>query len=111
MLESIDGMTIHTFDDTETTWSRNHTRIYAYSFFVGLNFPFTGSWSGIKGNHVYVANLLDSDVIILTTKEGEGVRIEKHNYPLDKVARLLSGKSMRTPIWFRPTLPSLWKSV
>lgn len=76
-----------------------------------MNYPLCGTWSGIKVNCVYVADLLDNDVIIVGIEDGAGVAVEKLDYPAAKMTRLLYDHSMRTLMLYRPTLPSNYKMI
>ncbi|CAL4886802.1 unnamed protein product [Urochloa decumbens] len=106
VFKHIDGVTLHKFDYTHGTWERSHTIGLGQSLFLGLNYPFYGSWSGIKRNSLYVADMGGKDVLTFELKdEGEAI-IERHDFPREEAVRLLDGHSMRTPMWFRPTLPS-----
>jgi hypothetical protein len=79
---------------------------FGASIFVGLNYPFHGSWNGIELNRVYVSNIVDSDVIVFGSEDGVYKLFRKLNYPCTSGAHLLRRQMMRTPIWFRPTTQS-----
>ncbi|CAL4951600.1 unnamed protein product [Urochloa decumbens] len=104
--EEIGGMTLHRFDDRDGTWGQIHNFGLGNSVFVGLNYPFFGTWNGINPNMVYVANLSEWDVIGFDMDGGENTVLDMRDYPAEDEARLPDGQSMRTPMWFRPTCPS-----
>jgi hypothetical protein len=96
-------MSLYKYDDAGGTWIRMDALDFGASIFLGLNYPFHGSWNGIELNRVYVSNIVDSDVIMFGNKDGMYKRFRKLNYPYTPGARLLRRQMMRTPIWFRPT--------
>ncbi|CAL4906684.1 unnamed protein product [Urochloa decumbens] len=104
--EEIGGMTLHRFEDRDGTWEQIHNIGHGYYVFVGLNYPFFGTWNGINPNMVYVANLSEWDVIGFDMDGGENAVLDMRDYPAEDEARLSDGHSMRTPMWFRPTCPS-----
>ncbi|CAL4886810.1 unnamed protein product [Urochloa decumbens] len=106
VLKHIDGVQLHKFEESHGTWERICNIGLGHSLFLGLNYPFYGSWNGIKPNCVYVADMGGNDVLTFALQADGEALIEKHDLPTEQGARLLDGHSMRTPMWFRPTLPS-----
>ncbi|CAL5017646.1 unnamed protein product [Urochloa decumbens] len=104
--DHISAMIMHKFDDSDGTWQRICRVGLGQSLFLGLNYPFFGSWSGLKPNSVYVANVAHNDVMIIGMGSEADVGIKMQDYPIKDGFRLLDGHSMRTPMWFRPKRPS-----
>ncbi|CAL4962201.1 unnamed protein product [Urochloa decumbens] len=104
--EEISGMTVHKFLDSDGTWEQIHNIGLDQSLFVGLNYPFCGTWSGIKPNSVYVSNLAEWDIMVFDMDGAEDAVFQMQDYPVVDDVRLPDGHSMRTPMWFRPTRPS-----
>ncbi|CAL4962204.1 unnamed protein product [Urochloa decumbens] len=100
-----DSMILFKYDDARETWRRIRTTDLGASLFVGLNYPFYVTCNAIKPNSVYVANMVGSDVTIFAMQAESDVPIEKHNYPIKEQARPGVRQSLRTPMWFRPTVP------
>jgi hypothetical protein len=98
-------MRLYKYDDAGGTWIRMDALDFGASIFVGLNYPFHGSWNGIELNRVYVSNIVDSDVIVFGSEDGVYKPFRKLNYPCTPGARLLRRQMMCTPIWFMPTTP------
>jgi hypothetical protein len=60
--EDVDEIFLFKFDDMRQTWSGIHAIDLGTSPFVGLNYPFHGTWSGTELSSIYVANMMDYDV-------------------------------------------------
>jgi hypothetical protein len=103
--ETVEYMRLYKYDDAGGTWIHMDALDFGASIFVGLNYPFQGSWNGIVLNRVYVSNIVDSDVIVFGNEDGVYRTFRKLNYPCTPGARLLRRQMMRPPIWFRPTTP------
>jgi hypothetical protein len=98
-------MRLYKYDNASETWIRMDALDFGTSIFVGLSYPFHGSWNGIEINRVYMSNIVDSDVIMFGSEDGLYKLFRKLNYPCTLGVRLLRRQMMRTPIWFRPTTP------
>jgi hypothetical protein len=68
--KTVECMRLYKYDDAGGTWIRMDALNFGASIFVGLNYPFHGSWNGIELNRVYVSNLVDSDVIVFGNEDG-----------------------------------------
>ena len=107
--EHPDGMSVHMLDEEEATWHRIHELEHGQSLFLGLNFSFYSKWSRMKSECVCVADMVENDVVTFSC--GSGQLTEKQDYPVEEGARLLDGHSLRTPIWFLPTVPLRGTSI
>ncbi|CAN6294799.1 unnamed protein product [Urochloa humidicola] len=105
-VDKVHGMTLFKIDVTDSKWERIHEIGLGHSLFIGMNYPFFGTWSGVDPNSVYVANLAEWDVMILDMKAREDAGFKGTDYPVENDKRLCDRFSMRTPMWFRPTRPS-----
>jgi hypothetical protein len=103
--ETVECMRLYKYDNASETWIRMDALDFGTSIFVGLSYPFHGSWNGIEINRVYMSNIVDSDVIMFGSEDGLYKLFRKLNYPCTLGGRLLRRQMMRTPIWFRPTTP------
>jgi len=56
----------------------------------------------MKSESVCVANMVETDVAIFSCDSGQLIGVQ--DYPVEEGDRMLDGHSMRTPIWFRPTV-------
>ena len=63
----------------------------------------------MKSECVCVADMVENDVVTFSC--GSGQLTEKQDYPVEEGARLLDGHSLRTPIWFLPTVPLRGTSI
>ncbi|KAG2558340.1 hypothetical protein PVAP13_8NG122300 [Panicum virgatum] len=105
----VDGMSVHMLDEEDGTWHRIRALGHGQSLFLGLNYPFYGNWSRLKSESVCVANIMEIDVVMFSCGSGQLVGVQA--YPVEEGDRLLDGHSMRTPIWFRPTVPLRGSSI
>jgi hypothetical protein len=80
--EDVDEIFLFKFDDMRQTWSRIHAINLGTSLFVGLNYPFHGTWSGTELSSIYVANMMDYDVVTFSTKGQTDVAVKRYNYPV-----------------------------
>jgi hypothetical protein len=103
--EMVECMRLYKYDDVGGIWIHMDALDFGASIFVGLNYPFHGTWNGIELNRVYMSHIVDSDVIVFGSEDGVYMLFRKLNYPCTPGARLLKRQMMRTPIWFRPTTP------
>jgi hypothetical protein len=87
--ETIECMRLYKDDDADGTWIGIDALDFGASIFVGLNYPFHGSWNGIELNRVYVSNHVDSDVIVFGNEDGVYRPFRKLNYSCTPGARLL----------------------
>ncbi|CAL5002428.1 unnamed protein product [Urochloa decumbens] len=106
LFEHLDGMSIHEFDDANLEWRRILRLGHDTSLFVGLNYPFYVTSADLKGDSVYIADMVNFDVVICSMDNEGGVSIKRQDFPTDEMVHLLDGRSIRTPMWFRPTAPS-----
>ncbi|CAL4899385.1 unnamed protein product [Urochloa decumbens] len=107
-IEQPAAISIHVYDDIENVWLRTQFIGAGLSLFLGLNCPFYGRWSNVEADRVYIASMCDNDSVIFSMDSSEAENsIEKRNYPIKKESRLIDGMSIRTPMWFRPTVPFL----
>jgi hypothetical protein len=74
--EDVDEIFLFKFDDMRQTWSRIHAINLGTSLFVGLNYPFHGTWSGTELSSIYVANMMDYDVVTFSTKGQTDVAVK-----------------------------------
>ncbi|CAL4988754.1 unnamed protein product [Urochloa decumbens] len=106
LFEHLDGMSIHEFDDANLEWRRILRLGHDTSLFVGLNYPFYVTSADLKGDSVYIADMVNFNVVICSMDNEGGVSIKRQDFPTDEMVHLLDGHSIRTPMWFRPTAPS-----
>ncbi|CAL4962202.1 unnamed protein product [Urochloa decumbens] len=106
-IEKPAAISIHVYDDTEHVWRRTQTIAPGVSLFLGMNYPLYGRWSNVKSDRVYIANMAGNDSIIFSLNNEADSSIEVQDYPIEEQYHLLDGHSIRTPMWFRPTTPSL----
>ncbi|CAL4932265.1 unnamed protein product [Urochloa decumbens] len=106
-IEQPTALSIYIYDDTGDAWQRTRSVGDGQSLFLGLNYPFYGRWSNIKEDRVYIASMCDNDSIIFSMDSEADQPLDKQNYPIKKESRWPDGLSIRTPMWFRPTVPYL----
>ncbi|CAL4951604.1 unnamed protein product [Urochloa decumbens] len=106
-IEQPTALSIYIYDDTGDAWQRTRSVGDGQSLFLGLNYPFYGRWSNIKEDRVYIVSMCDNDSIIFSMDSEADQPLDKQNYPIKKESRWPDGLSIRTPMWFRPTVPYL----
>ncbi|CAM0152103.1 unnamed protein product [Urochloa decumbens] len=103
--EHMDGILIQEFDDEKAEWRHLPSIGHDQSMFLGLNYPFYRRSVDLEADSVYVADVVNNDVLIASLKKDSTVCITKQNFPINETHRVDNGYSVRTPMWFRPTDP------